>query len=135
MRIRTAAMFCVFVTALSVTCLPATAQQSIDESLASQYFQQAESICAKDNSTLWGIKLCGPMLLVDPSTRSIVANQIDREGNLTKKGNVFVGKLPDKINIANTAMTCRAPLAPRRSAAPMSTTTSPARKQKTMAPE
>jgi len=98
-------VFCVFVTALSVTWVPATAQQSIDESLAEQYFQQAESICAKDNSTLWGIKLCGPMLLVDPATRSIVANQIDKEGNLTKKGKVFSGKLPDKINIANTAMT------------------------------
>ena len=105
MRIRTASVFCVFVTALSATCLPATAQQSIDESLAEQYFQQAESICAKDNSTLWGIRLCGPMLLVDPSTRSIVANQIDGEGNLTKKGSVYVGKLPDRINIANTAMT------------------------------
>lgn len=105
MRIRTASVFCVCVTALSVTWVPATAQQGIDESLAAQYFQQAESICAKDNSTLWGIKLCGPMLLVDPSTRSIVANQIDGEGHLAKKGNVFAGKLPDKINIANTAMT------------------------------
>lgn len=105
MRIRTASVFCVLVTALSVTWVPGTAQQSIDESLAAQYFQQAESICTKDNSTLWGIKLCGPMLLVDPATRSIVANQIDGEGNLTKKGNVFVGKLPDRINIANTAMT------------------------------
>lgn len=105
MRIRTASVFCVFVTALSVTWAPATAQQAIDESLAAQYFQQAESICAKDNSTLWGVKLCGPMLLVDPSTRTIVANHIDGEGNLTKKGSVFAGKLPDKINIANTAMT------------------------------
>lgn len=105
MSIRTASVFCVCVAALSATWVPATTQQSIDESLAAQYFQQAESICAKDNSTLWGIKLCGPMLLVDPSTRSIVANKIDGEGNLTKKGNVFVGKLPDKINIANTAMT------------------------------
>ena len=105
MRIRTASVFCVFLATLSGACLPATAQQSIDEGLASQYFQQAESICAKDNSTLWGIRLCGPMLLVDPSTRSIVANKTDGEGILTKKGNVFVGKLPDKINIANTAMT------------------------------
>jgi len=105
MRIRTASMFCVFVIAVSGACFPAPAQQSIDASLASQYFQQAESICAKDNSTLWGIRLCGPMMLVDPSTRSIVANKTDGEGILTKKGNVFVGKLPDKINIANTAMT------------------------------
>ncbi|HXF40616.1 MAG TPA: hypothetical protein VN687_12940 [Blastocatellia bacterium] len=105
MRIRAASVFCVVVTTLRVTCNPATPQPSIDESLAAQYFQQAEATCAKDNSTLWGIKLCGPMLLVDPATRGIVANQIDGEGNLTKKGNVFAGKLPDKINIANTAMT------------------------------
>lgn len=43
------------------------------------------------------------MLLVDPGTRMIVANQGDREGRLSSKGNVFVGRLPDEQGIANTA--------------------------------
>jgi hypothetical protein len=34
----------------------------------------------------------------------VAANQSDREGNLTREGEIFVGKLPERINIANTAI-------------------------------
>ena len=77
--------------------------QSIDTKLAEQYFKQAEAICRQDDAKLWGIRLCGPMLLADPRTRMVVANQADGEGILKKVGNVFAGRLPDKQNIANTA--------------------------------
>jgi hypothetical protein len=43
------------------------------------------------------------MLFVDRKTRTVVANQADKEGFLTKNGDIFVGELPAKINIANTA--------------------------------
>lgn len=75
----------------------------IDTSLASQYFQEAQTLCSQDNGKLWGGSLCAPMLFVDRQTRTVVANQADREGILTKDGNVFIGKLPAKVNIANTA--------------------------------
>jgi hypothetical protein len=106
MAARMLPLFGVFLSVVISTFFHASAAppQAIDTMLAEQYFRQAESICAQDNSRLWGIKLCGPMLFVDPSTRTVVANQADAEGNLTKRGNVFVGKLPDKVNIANTAM-------------------------------
>jgi hypothetical protein len=74
-----------------------------DTALANQYFQEAQSVCSRDNGKLWGISLCGPMLLVDPHTRTVMANQADPEGVLTRNGNVFVGKLPVTVNIANTA--------------------------------
>jgi hypothetical protein len=45
----------------------------------------------------------GPMLLVDPESRGVVANQADNEGKLGPQGDVFVGTLPEEINIANTA--------------------------------
>jgi len=80
-------------------------QQAIDTNLAEQYFQQVEAICRQDSAKLWGVKLCGPTLLADPRTRNVVANQSDAEANLKKAGNVFVGRLPDNVNIANTATT------------------------------
>lgn len=76
----------------------------IDTTLAYQYFQEAEVLCTKDNGKLWGVSLCGPMLFGDRMTRAVVANQSDKEGVLTKNGNVFVGRLPPKVNIANTAI-------------------------------
>ena len=82
----------------------ALAQSSpIDTTLASQYFQEAQAVCNRDNGRLWGASLCAPMLFVDRKTRTVVANQADKEGILTKDGNVFVGQLPAKVNIANTA--------------------------------
>jgi hypothetical protein len=75
----------------------------IDTALASQYFQEAQALCNRDNGRLWGVSLCGPMLFVDRKTRTVVANQADKEGILRKSGNVFVGQLPAKVNIANTA--------------------------------
>ena len=65
-------------------------QPTIDTALAYQYFQEAHALCSRDNGRLWGVSLCGPMLFVDRQTRAVVANQADREGILTKSGNVFV---------------------------------------------
>jgi len=77
---------------------------ALDTTLASQYFQEAQTLCSRDNGKLWGVSLCAPMLFVDRKTRAVVANQADKEGILTGNGNVFVGNLPAKVNIANTSV-------------------------------
>jgi phage tail protein X len=79
-------------------------EQRIDPALAQKYFQEAAMICKEDNGKLWGHSLCGPMIFFDPATRTVVANQSDKEGRLTKKGDVFVGRVPDEVNCANTAI-------------------------------
>src|SRR4030095_15809697 len=76
----------------------------IDIRLAYQYFQEAQALCNRDHGNLWGMSLCAPMLFVDSGTRMVVANQADKDGVLTRNGNVFVGKLPAQVNIANTAI-------------------------------
>ncbi|HXG68697.1 MAG TPA: hypothetical protein VNO70_26610 [Blastocatellia bacterium] len=76
----------------------------IDATLARQYFHEAQNLCNQDGGKLWGVSLCGPIIFVDRQTRAVVANQADRESNLSLSGDVYVGKLPDKINIANTAV-------------------------------
>lgn len=95
---------CFFTVLFFLLSLSSAAQeQAIDTALAEQYFQEAQTICAKDKGALWGVSLYGAMMFVDRKTRMIVANQSDAEGRLIKKGKVFVGHLPNEENLANTA--------------------------------
>lgn len=77
---------------------------SIPLQMAKQYFREADDLCKADDGRLWGVSLCGPMLFVDPETRTIVANQADSAGMLKKDGDVFRGVLPKDQNMANTAV-------------------------------
>ena len=71
---------------------------------AAEALREADAICRRDSGELWGVPLCGPLLLADPATRAVFANEPGRENQLKRDGDVFVGKLPEKINIANTAV-------------------------------
>lgn len=68
-------------------------------------FADAAALCAADHGALWGVTLCGPMMVVDRDSRFVVANQADELGKLSAQDGVFVGLLPADENIANTAMT------------------------------
>lgn len=59
---------------------------------------------AEKNIDLWNKDLYGPILLIDPKTRGIFANEADENGVLKADGNMYTGVLPNKINIANTAV-------------------------------
>lgn len=80
------------------------AQEPIDRALASRCFQEAKWASEDDGGKLWGRPLYGPMLFIDPKTRSIVANQADNGGKLKLQGAVWVGTLPKEIAPANTAI-------------------------------
>jgi hypothetical protein len=82
--------------------LAAPAAAAIDRDKAAAVFQEARTICERDGGALWGRSLCGPILLVDPDDRSVVANQADAAGLLKPSGAVFTGVLPPADNIANT---------------------------------
>lgn len=77
---------------------------AIDRAKARQYFAEAKSLSDKDNGALWKVPLCGPLIFVDPETRSAVANQADNEGKLKPLDGVFVGSAPPELGVANTAM-------------------------------
>src|SRR5215210_5612918 len=76
--------------------LSGAAGQDVDAQLALAriYFQEATTICGQDRGRLWRVSLCGPMLFVDAQTRTVFANQADAQGQLTKRGEVFTGRLP-----------------------------------------
>ena len=92
--------------ALLCTILPAASQspQPIPIETAQTYFSEARSLCQADRGQLWGISLCGPIMFVDPQSRSLVASQADANGLLKPEGGVFVGLMPPDRNIANTAI-------------------------------
>lgn len=88
---------------LALACLaPLPARSAINPQDASRVFAEARAICERDGGALWGHSLCGPMLLVDPTDRAVVANQADAGGVLKPSGGVFVGSLPASALIANT---------------------------------
>ena len=73
-------------------------QMSVPVDMLYKYLQEVEQICEKDNGNLWGKNLLGPILLIDPVTRDVVANQTDSEGLLQPYENIYIGKFPeDKI--------------------------------------
>ncbi|HEV7671186.1 MAG TPA: hypothetical protein VGS22_21935 [Thermoanaerobaculia bacterium] len=64
---------------------------------------EAHLACTEDAGKLWGRTLCGPLLLVDPASRFVVANEPDGEGLLAPREGVFTATLPDTVVVANTA--------------------------------
>ncbi|MGG7438514.1 hypothetical protein ACQ7CU_10550 [Chryseobacterium arthrosphaerae] len=94
----------VLVTALFLLTQSAIAQEQHQSHNSIPVFFDEIKTASKQNTNLWNKDLYGPMLLVDPKTREIFANEADTEGLLKLTGNVYSGILPDKINIANTAI-------------------------------
>lgn len=66
-------------------------------------FTDLKDYLSQENGELWNYQLYGPLLFVDKESRTVIANEKDLKGNLIKKGEVYTGKLPNKINISNTA--------------------------------
>jgi hypothetical protein len=77
---------------------------NIELAKAAQYLRDFEALCSEDDGELWGVSLCGPLLLVDPPTRMAVGSRADANGVLRPRGSVFAGQLPEGVGIANTAV-------------------------------
>jgi hypothetical protein len=82
----------------------AHAAEPIPADAARVVFTEADALCTRDAGRLWGMSLCGPIMLVDPQSRTIVANVADDGGLLEPQDGVFVGILPNDRNAANTAV-------------------------------
>ncbi|MHC1736817.1 MAG: hypothetical protein AB9882_02265 [Ignavibacteriaceae bacterium] len=80
------------------------AQEISDLNLAKSYFNELDSLCRLDNGNLWEIKLYGATMFVFPENRLIIANESDKDRILVNNGGLYLGKLPENINIANTSI-------------------------------
>lgn len=79
------------------------AQEASDFILAKSYFSELDSLCKIDDGNLWGKDLYGASMFVFPNSRLIIANEADVQGKLILKNGLYIGKLPENINIANTS--------------------------------
>jgi hypothetical protein len=75
----------------------------IDLAQAAALFVQARDLSDADGGALWGKPLYGPMMFVDPATRSAVMNTKPRGDRFEQRGNVWIGRLPDSVSLGNTA--------------------------------
>jgi hypothetical protein len=44
------------------------AEAQVDPQLARRYFDEASRLCERDAGRLWGVSLCGPLVIFDPAT-------------------------------------------------------------------
>lgn len=89
---------CLGLAALAAPSLRAAA----DPGMAAFVFQEARTLCERDDGTLWGQSLCGPIMIVDPADRRVIANQADPGGVLQAGDGVWSGELPAGTMMANT---------------------------------
>lgn len=78
-----------------------------DAAHAKALFAEADVICRRDAGKLWNHSLCGPILLVDPDSMTMIASQPDKGGllkplNQASGGGVFTGKIPGDLIVAST---------------------------------
>lgn len=77
---------------------------SIDIDQARLYFDELRQLGQADGGKLWGRQVAGPMLFVDPQSRSIVANMNDARGSLRGEKGVWLGTLSEEQSPANTSI-------------------------------
>ena len=56
------------------------ANAQVQPQLAQRYFEEATKLCERDAGRLWGVSLCGPMVIVDQATRTRATSQPEPEG-------------------------------------------------------
>lgn len=58
----------------------AVANAQVDKQRAIEYFKEAQSLCARDNGHLWGVSICGPMVIFDMQTKTIATSKPEPAG-------------------------------------------------------
>jgi hypothetical protein len=56
------------------------ADGQVQPQLAQRYFEEAKTICERDAGRLWGVSLCGPMVIFDQATGTRATSQPEPEG-------------------------------------------------------
>jgi len=60
------------------------AEAQVQPELAKRYFEEATRLCERDAGRLWGVSLCGPMVIVDPATGTRATSQPEPGGPLPR---------------------------------------------------
>src|SRR5262245_24077334 len=61
-----------------------SADAQVQPQLARRYFEEATKLCERDAGRLWGVSLCGPMVIFDQATGTRATSQPEPEGPLPR---------------------------------------------------
>ncbi|WP_051669446.1 hypothetical protein [Bryobacter aggregatus] len=78
---------------LPLFLLPLAGLAQIDPQRATEFFNEAKTLCEHEGGKLWKTSLCGPIVFADPATKTIATNQPAPEG-----------PRPRVLGFANTAI-------------------------------
>ena len=92
-----------FAALVIASCVIDLLGQANSPSKLSEYFKEVSKTTFTHHA-LWNVDLYGPILLVDPKTRDVFANEKDSSGVLTPGSGIFTGTFPHNINVANTSI-------------------------------
>jgi hypothetical protein len=91
---------------LLLVCLSAAAARADSPpeiGAATAALSELQTACRHDQGALWGVPLCGPIVLFDARTRAAVASEPDPAGTFTRQGPVWTGAVPADFAAATTA--------------------------------
>src|ERR1044071_2963896 len=60
---------------LASLALGQSARAQVDQQRAQEWFKEAQAVCERDGGRLWGVKICGPMVIADRRTQTIATSQ------------------------------------------------------------
>ena len=72
--------FCTAVLTYVVIGHPRPAVAQVDQQRAQEYFKEAQALCERDGGRLWGVSLCGPMVIADLKTQTLATSQPAPDG-------------------------------------------------------
>lgn len=78
---------------LELTIVPGRAVAQIDRARVQEVFDEAKAMCSREAGRVWGVSLCGPIVIADPVSKDIVTNEPEPEA-----------PRPAALGFANAAM-------------------------------
>jgi hypothetical protein len=72
--------FCTAVLTCLVIGHPPPAVAQVDQQRAQEFFKDVQAVCDREGKRLWGMSMCGPMVIADLRTQTIATSQPAPEG-------------------------------------------------------
>ena len=64
----------------TLALLASSATAQVDQQRAQEFFKEAQALCERDGGRLWGVSLCGPMVIADRRTQTLATSQPAPDG-------------------------------------------------------
>lgn len=82
----------------------ALGQTAADSAATRRGLTEYLDTCHRDGGRLWGVSLCGPLIVVDGMSGFAMATAVPPAGHFERHGRLWIGRVPKGMQVANTAM-------------------------------